>query len=144
MTTTQSTPAVAPRQPDRSVGDLDALGLGAELFAEGLRPGVPPHLPARAASIDRQLCRALRCAACRRHGLSYQTCIDGRRSVVLAVCPGCRATMRAPNRCHGGSHEQAHLAGLIPTDFLLPLAIRARAGIRSLPGRLAGAILVYS
>jgi hypothetical protein len=67
-------------------GACCALGLAAELYAEGLHPGTPPQLTARAASIDRHLCRALRCPACRRRGLSYRPFTDGRRYVVLAVC----------------------------------------------------------
>jgi hypothetical protein len=63
-----------------------ARDLAAALLAGGLRPGTPPHLTARAESIDRQLCRALRCPACRRRGLSYRPFTDGRRYVVLAVC----------------------------------------------------------
>jgi hypothetical protein len=70
MTIAQFTPAVAPRQPAVAVAGLDALGLAAELFAEGLQPGTPPDLPARAAAIDRQLCRRMKCPACRKRGMS--------------------------------------------------------------------------
>jgi hypothetical protein len=83
MSTIRPTPAPA--------GARDALGLATELFALGLREGVPAHLAARAESIDRQLCRALRCPACRRRGLGYRPFTDGRRYVVLAACPACGA-----------------------------------------------------
>jgi hypothetical protein len=62
------------------------LGLAADLFAEGLQPGTPPHLTARAASIDRQLCRRMKCPVCRRLGMTCYPFTDGRRYVVLAVC----------------------------------------------------------
>jgi hypothetical protein len=64
-----------------------ARDLAAALLSAGLRPGTPPHLTARAESIDRQLCRALRCRACRRRGLTYRPHTDGRRYGVLAACP---------------------------------------------------------
>jgi hypothetical protein len=76
--------SVNPNPP--AVGACCALGLAAELYAEGLRPGTPPHLSPRAAAIDRRLCHALRCPGCRRRGLTYRPFTDGRRYVVLAVC----------------------------------------------------------
>jgi hypothetical protein len=60
--------------------------MAAELLAEGLQPGTPAHLSAQSQSIDRQLCRALRCPACRKRGLAYRPFTDGQRYVILAVC----------------------------------------------------------
>jgi hypothetical protein len=68
-----------------AVGALDALGLGADLYEEGLRPGTPRHLTAQAQAIDRRLCLAVRCPACRR-GMAYRPFTNGGRYVVLAVC----------------------------------------------------------
>jgi hypothetical protein len=73
------------------VGALDALATAAEWFAEGLQPGVPPHLTAPSQAIDRRVCRALPCPACKRRGLTYRPFHGGGRYVVLAVCPGCGA-----------------------------------------------------
>jgi hypothetical protein len=74
-----------------AVGARCALGLAAELLEEGLQVGVPPRLTARAASIDRQLCRRLRCPVCQRRGMGYHPFHGGGRYVVLAVCPRCGA-----------------------------------------------------
>jgi hypothetical protein len=82
----QSISATAARPQPRPIGASCALGLAAELLGEGLVPGTPPHLSAQAQSIDRQLCRQLRCPACKRRGLSYQPFHGAGRYVVLAVC----------------------------------------------------------
>jgi hypothetical protein len=73
------------RPQPRLIGVCCALGLAALLQEDGLRPGTPLHLTARAESIDRQLCRRLRCPACRKRGMAYRPLTDGRRYVVLAV-----------------------------------------------------------
>jgi hypothetical protein len=60
--------------------------LTAAFLAEGRRPGLPDHLDARTAAIDRRTCRRLRCPACHRRGLACQPWTDGRRYRVLAPC----------------------------------------------------------
>jgi hypothetical protein len=74
-----------------AVGARCALGLAAELFAEGLHEGTPPGLSARAEAIDRQVCRRLRCPACKRRGMAYKPFHGAGRYTVLATCRRCGA-----------------------------------------------------
>jgi hypothetical protein len=90
MDRTHTTTAAARQQP--TVGARDALGLAAELFEQGLHEGTPPGLSAQSQAIDRRVCRAMRCPACRKRGMAYRPFSDGHTHyTVLAVCAGCGA-----------------------------------------------------
>jgi hypothetical protein len=71
---------------------FDAFALAAELFAEGYAEGQPAHLTGLAEQADLQLCRALRCPACRKRGMTYHPFTnDAHAYRALAVCGACGA-----------------------------------------------------
>ncbi|HEX5270543.1 MAG TPA: hypothetical protein VFW33_08665 [Gemmataceae bacterium] len=65
--------------------------LVATLAAEGYRPGIPAGLPLLARAADQELCRRMRCPACRHRGMAYRPFVSaGGRYRVVAGCPACQ------------------------------------------------------
>jgi hypothetical protein len=61
------------------------------LFGEalGFSPGAPAHIKPATLEIDCQVAQQLRCAGCRKKGLTAQAFHRGQSYLVLACCPRC-------------------------------------------------------